>query len=587
MQPTHKSIILFLVLRYFANFKSLNLRKFITMFRNRDAPKLTAIEALYAVLHHARETFKKTNPGKEVPEPHIFLCVDEIMDNKHTDRLITFLGEILDRFLNVSVFVSTLNSHYVFNKKFNLEADPQRPDDKMFVLFRMRTNSLRQVDWATVKPIPMPQVIKLFEKKGLKPRQKPCLYAALCMANGHPRTLQGIFVAAKRGGIPINGAPLDFIKNIDIAAHNPLTPPLVRLALIGKEVDANLPCEIPGAGGRLFGEFLTNGFFLNSINPKKTTKFVPTLSLIRLYSHFLEGLDKEAHIPLELAKDVDSSPSDNPDPTKELLRWISLHKILQVTFPIPSSSSVSHSDYLETFHGYWEDTKRVAFVGDEKEKISFLIKDFYGVPHEVDIVSRSNSLKLESEGALLFGKDVRVLMKPNFIGPIKTLVTLNEKEIARYLTKGFGADASDHNSRTRSSSGSVLSRKGGKKPPPKGSIFDVIIKPKESNNKGFDLVLFEKTVLDPADPTQLGDPVVIFIECKSTMTRDIEEKNSLLRSGESSQPSYLTPKMILNKVESCVKQFKANIQGFPSSFLLYFPSFFDFEISDDRNCRTR
>lgn len=351
---------------------------------------MNAEDALNIIVHHETVILKK-------PSPHIFLCIDELIASGNAPTLITKIGALLDRFPFVTAFISTLDIHYV------IMDTPERITNKTSF-----TSSGRPIEWLSVPPLPIEEVFPLFAE--YSPESNLVLNSILCMANGHPRTLQRI----KNCLGPALNVPGDLLK---IAASScekdwdVLTPDLIQTALKGDPLLLSHEMKDPRSTGTIpLFSLITGGYYFNSINPKDDNWVVPRMSLFRIYASFL--------LPLEDKERGAALPSQSIEARK---RFNSLLRMARMSPPETDGGFGGHLPaWLEEFHALWEDCNRIAFIGDsESTQYAWIAKDLYKI--------RSPFNEGAKEG-LVFGHDIEIALTPNFSDPMKTFTPLKDQE---------------------------------------------------------------------------------------------------------------------------------------------------------------
>eukprot|EP01096_Ripella_sp_DP13-Kostka_P011832 TRINITY_DN4851_c0_g1_i1.p1 TRINITY_DN4851_c0_g1~~TRINITY_DN4851_c0_g1_i1.p1 ORF type:complete len:1019 (+),score=178.00 TRINITY_DN4851_c0_g1_i1:79-3135(+) len=478
-------------------FSTLSLVEFVRTFRPMFF--LSSKLAIEVVMEHAKK--EDRSPGQ------IILCVDEIMASHNTDQFVTILGSLLDTFPSLSVFVSTLNAHYI-NSTQVINGFQQVPSQSL----RTSSPSGRGLKWISIDPIPTHRAVEMFKKNGHDPLKLPFLYNAICMSNGHPRTLQFI-----KETVEVH----QFTKHTSMDAFNlafrdsaldlgkPLDSLMVALALSGQRVaidelhDSKGFDKVPPS----YNHLLQMGHFLNSMSSSRQESFNPQLSLMRLRFQFFDELYFKNH-------------GLNVEQLEPLWRFQSLKEIVDKPIPIPNDGAISHSDYLEVFQGLWEDCKRVSLGilaerNARREKTEGhalpltsttvqLCRGIYGVIADQRDVS---------DQGLLIGEDNDVVITVNRSGPVKSF--------SKY---------SDLSSVLRGP-----------------DLYRHVFRPANPINKGFDLFIVEQS------PN--GTPFLVLIECKSWSTKDSDEDQDQV------DPTTLSRKDVRKKIKHSINQFQTLFKG--------------------------
>lgn len=510
-------------------------RKFRPLF------EINALKALKIIQHYSVNYLGSKSRS-------IIVCVDEVLRSADSDILIQSLHVCLGFLPDVTVFVSTLDVIPVINEPEENENQKRETDFPDYT----KHNSTYDRKWITLEPLTESASLSLFSHYNLD--NKPMLKWLILMANGHPRTLQKIqrsiprsvtYVSTGRTWSGTDPSPLppqssrDFAtatsdhdsdyKDYDSDSLSVLARDLkisgtaysfdmIAVALKGEHLEVSTPLKHPNK--EVFWplrKFIAAGFFTNSLNPEEDDlALIPRLSLLLIYARFL--------YTLEAALSTKTFSQLNTTALATRKRFYNLLQMVKLMAPNTKAISAGTlGDWYQLFHSYWEGAYRVAVAGNVTTA-PFLVQEFYRAPLNTDIGG--------GHDGLIFGKDARILLKPNKSGPIKQVVEVTSSEaFLQSLQNGEGYD----------------------------KIFVL-----GKTNPGFDVLILERTAADQQlddynqqDP-KVASPILILIECKS---RFPESKTSKLEGNCGHQ-----------KLKNTTSQFYLKYQG-TTNFFFLFPSY--------------
>lgn len=454
--------------------------------------------------------------------PHLIICVDEFLKCYNSEELLQILRAMVTTYANVSLVTSTLDAFYL--------SRPEKTagDHTTAVqLTEARTPSGHDIHYIPLVPILFQNVLTMFD--GFQPAdpKNAHILSVLCMANGHPRTLQYIHMALKElKKAPMDNKKPDLLSLLKKVAFwimpnaQPLDFDLVELALRGEAISSTSTIAHGSQRAESFRVLVQRGYFINSITKlQDTTSSVPLLSLLRIYAMLPDlGISKlpansqsrmdafyiDSSLSSRLDDDDENGDEDEDESDSGSAPYSAFHSLLEIIkLGAPPIDGASFPTWIENFHCYWEDLRRLSFAIRKKENVS-LVAEFYKCG--------------ERYPAKCSGSDISIQIPSSLNGPVKEVVKYSPSHLR-----------SPH-------------------------IFRMILK-MNHGNPGFETLIFERN--------KDGQPIAILIENKTNFP-------------ESKNRKYLSISEMKNKIFHCITFFNQTLHGliaFCSDSFLFF-SFF-------------